>query len=289
MTSYINPSTRHGGVQQIVVPERATAIPVDDAPFDDAQHVRVNGEWVPVGFPEIVTDTQAPSPPTWLSSSGVIAPGGNGVDYELTWVAPTTNADANSTLLTDFAYYVVRWRYAAGGPWATFMSKDTSALLPRIELGVDIEWAVLARDTSGNDSTWTTTTFTGLVDDVGPERPSAPILSSNLGILLAAWDGRDHLGAAPSVDFDRVEFFVSATPGGPKLFVGSVSGAGTVIIANVPVGQTRYITSVAIDNSGNVSAWSAEVSATVVGIGGPSIEDLSLTVSKFKTSTHQLY
>lgn len=51
MTQYVNPLTRNGGVEQIVVPERAPSPPVDEAPFDDKQYVRVNGVWVPIVFP----------------------------------------------------------------------------------------------------------------------------------------------------------------------------------------------------------------------------------------------
>lgn len=49
MTKYINPSTRNGGVEQIMVPERGGIDSVEDAPFDDTQNVRVNGEWAAVG------------------------------------------------------------------------------------------------------------------------------------------------------------------------------------------------------------------------------------------------
>lgn len=52
MTNYINPSTRNGGVEQIVVPERTPAVEVEEAPFDDVQYVRMNGQWVPITFPE---------------------------------------------------------------------------------------------------------------------------------------------------------------------------------------------------------------------------------------------
>ena len=52
MTQYVNPLTRNGGVEQIVVPERVPSPPVDEAPFDDNQYVRVNGVWVPIVFPD---------------------------------------------------------------------------------------------------------------------------------------------------------------------------------------------------------------------------------------------
>lgn len=47
MTNYVNPSTRIGGVEQIVVPEREPTR-MDDAPIDDIPYVRLNGEWVPL-------------------------------------------------------------------------------------------------------------------------------------------------------------------------------------------------------------------------------------------------
>jgi hypothetical protein len=156
MTNYVNPSTRIGGVEQIIVASRQTVVRVDDAPFDDIQYVRVNGEWVPVDFPVIVRDTLAPSSPTSLSSTSTI--NGSRIDYELAWVAPTTNTDA--TPLTDFGYYVVRWRYVGYGgglgAWASFVSNDPAALLPDLAQGIGIEWEVLARDISGNDSAWAT-------------------------------------------------------------------------------------------------------------------------------------
>ena len=278
MTTFLNPSTRHGGVKQIVVPERAVAIPVEDAPYDDSQYVRVNGEWVPYDAPPIVPDTLAPAPPTILSSIGTIATGGNAVDYALTWVAPTTNADA--TPLTDFAYYVVRWRYGTTGAWATFVSGDPTALLPGLVLATNIEWAVLARDTSGNDSTWATNTITGLVDTAGPAQPSIPVLSSRLGTVTVKWDGLDNVAAPPPADFDHLEFYLSPFTGGPWTFVGSVSGAGAVLETNVVIGDIRYCTTMAFDTSGNASPRSAvSTDITVVGVTGPDIEANSVTTN----------
>ena len=156
MTRYVNPSTRLGGVEQIVVPRMATTVPeaeeFADAPFDDTQYVRMNGQWVPIDFPEIVPDTLAPYPPTNLHSVGTLNAAETATDYELTWDAPTTNADL--TPLTDLAYYVVRWRYTGYTVWASFVSGEPAALLPGIVLDATIEWQVLARDISGNDSTW---------------------------------------------------------------------------------------------------------------------------------------
>ena len=50
MTEYLNASTRNGGVKQVVVPERTNISEVEEAPFDDQQYARVNGEWQPLFF-----------------------------------------------------------------------------------------------------------------------------------------------------------------------------------------------------------------------------------------------
>jgi hypothetical protein len=45
---YLNPSTYSGGAQQIIVPDQPPAPEVEEAPFDNGQYTRVNGEWVPI-------------------------------------------------------------------------------------------------------------------------------------------------------------------------------------------------------------------------------------------------
>jgi hypothetical protein len=277
MTNYLNPSTYSGGTQQIVVAERPVSSSVDEAPFDDEQYVRINGEWVPVDTPEIVPDTLAPSPPTGLAGSGTISSGGGTVNYSLTWVAPTTNVDA--TPLTDLAYYVVRWRYAGSGPYATFVSNDTAAALPGLVMALDIEWAVLARDISGNDSSWAVSTITGVVDTAGPEKPSIPVLTTSLGTITARWDGLDAGGGAPPADFSHLEFFISATTTGPWSYVDRVTGAGSTVITGIPVGDTRFVTTVAVDSSGNTSVRSDEASITVLGVTAPDMEANSVTAN----------
>lgn len=268
MTTYLNPSTRHGGVEQIVVGERPLPAPVDDAPFDDEQYVRFNGEWVPYLPP--APDTTAPAPPTDLAASGTVIPAENAVDYLLSWTAPTTNED--TTPLMDFAYYVVRWRYVGASAWTSFVSNDDEFLLSRATLGLDIEWGVLARDYNGNDSSWAADTITGAVDTTGPNEPSVPSVSTSSGTITVAWDGEDHLGAAQPSDFSHLEIFISSTTGGPWTLVGSLTGVGSTIITGVPVGATRYITTVALDESGNTSPRSAEVSVTVAGFDGGELE-----------------
>lgn len=270
MTTYLNPSTRNGGTEQIVVADQPTAVEVEEAPYDDTEYVRINGEWQQVTEAGMVPDTLAPSPPTGLSTTGTIVTGGGAVDYELTWVAPTTNVDA--TPLVDLAYYVVRWRYGTTGAWASFVSNDTSAIIHGLTPAVDFEWEVLARDTSGNDSTWTGDTVEGLADTVGPEKPSLPILTSRLGTISVRWDGLDHAGGPPPPDFDHLEFYMAATSGGPWTYLGRASGADLMLVTAFEVGDTRFFTFVAVDTSGNVSPRSAEASIVVQGILSPDID-----------------
>ena len=270
MTSYVNPSTHIGGVDQIVVPDRAAPSGVDEAPYDDEQYVRVNGEWVPVDTPEIVPDTMAPKPPTALTSSGTMIIGGGAVDYTLSWTPPTQNADGSP--LTDFAYYVVRWRYGSSGAYFSFVSNDPATVLHGLKPATNIEWGVLARDYSGNDSPWASATITGITDTVGPERPSTPSVSSQLAVITVVWDGKDYTGAAPPPDFAYLEFYMSSTSGGPWSPVGRVTGVGAVLIPGQPVGSTRYFSSISFDTSGNASVRSAQVSTVVQGVALPDLD-----------------
>lgn len=277
MTTYLNPSTRSGGVEQIVVPERAMAVPVDDAPFDDEQYVRVNGEWVPVTTPPIIPDTLAPDPPTALVASGTMSAKGDAVDYNLSWNAPTTNTDA--TALTDLAYYVVRWRYGTTGAWTTFVSDDTSTIVRGLKPATDFQWNVLARDISGNDSTWATKDTTGLADATGPQKPSPPTLASRLGSLQITWDGLDHAGSAMPADFSHLAIYTSATTGGPWAYAGRLTGASTYFVSGNPIGLPRFVTTIAYDTSGNASPRSDEASIVVVGIQAPDLEANSVTAN----------
>lgn len=279
MTTYLNPSTRSGGIEQIVVPERQSAVPVDDAPFDDEQYVRVNGEWVPAVAPPIIPDTLAPKPPSGLAAAGTMAGNGSSVDYELSWNAPTLNVDDSP--LTDFAYYVVRWRYVGAGAYQAFTTKETTFQLPGLVPGKNIEWSVLARDFSGNDSTWADALLTGLADTTPPNKPNPPAVSSRLGALIVGWDGT-LTGGAPPADFDHLEVYASATTGGPWEPVGRLAGAGMVVAAGIPVGETRYVTTVAVDTSGNASTRSDESSIVIIGVTGPDIAANAVTANSIE-------
>jgi hypothetical protein len=277
MTNYVNPVTRIGGVDQVVVADRVTTIPVDEAPFDDEQYVRVNGEWVSVTVPPPVPDTLAPDPPTSLSSTPSIASNGGSVDYTLTWVAPTTNTD--TTALTDLAYYVVRWRYAGDSTWTELVANGTSTFIRGLRLGTNVDWNVLARDESGNDSVWASSTITGATDSVGPQTPSAPSLASRLGTIRVTWNGLDYVGGSPPADFQRLEVYIAAGLAGPWTYVDRLSGPGTVIVTSVPVGTTRYFSFIAYDTSGNASARSNPSSIIALGITGPDLEANSVTTN----------
>lgn len=67
MTNYINPHTRNGGSKQLVIPRREHGGDLLEAPFDDTQYVRENGEWVPITFP---VPELLPEPVVFLAVNG---------------------------------------------------------------------------------------------------------------------------------------------------------------------------------------------------------------------------
>lgn len=139
MTTYVNPTTHHGGADQIVVPDRVTGITVDEAPFDDVQYVRVNGDWAPAGagiWSHSVNNTGLGSAATgniiignWVpvASGGNISPGAAGTTinvagyYEVeAWgrIQSTSNAAAQNGSFTicDTANAIISIAYFAFYP-----------------------------------------------------------------------------------------------------------------------------------------------------------------------------
>jgi hypothetical protein len=89
MTNYLNPSTRSGGAEQIIVPERTGTAAVDEAPFDDVQYARVNGEWLAVDLSSLRV-SQFSSDGSTFTSTSVTGESMGTSGAEGTFVAPAS-------------------------------------------------------------------------------------------------------------------------------------------------------------------------------------------------------
>ncbi|MFI7705523.1 hypothetical protein [Nonomuraea sp. NPDC049480] len=167
-------------------------------------------------------------------------------------------ADVNGVALDVDGYEVYARPNAEGELWylvAQTASGDVSASVS--SLNVDSEYAFKVRAV-GNDGTKGVFSAPVAVlipnDGTPPPVPSAPTLTTRLGVIHAAWDGLGVGGAPMPIDFERVRVWMQdpLAPGAAE--VGYLTAAGVVVIPDQPYGQAREVWLTAIDRSGNESA-----------------------------------
>ena len=183
-----------------------------------------------------------------------------------TW-APVTQ-DVNGVALDVDGYEVYARVNAEGELWflvAQTASGDVSASVS--PLNVNTEYAFKVRAV-GNDGT--KGEFSGPVavlvpdDATPPPVPSAPTLTTRLGMIHVAWDGLGDGGVPMPGDFDRVRVWMQdpLNPGAAE--VDHLTAAGVVVIPDQPYNEPREVWLTAVDRSGNESApTAAGVVATV--------------------------
>lgn len=99
-------------------------------------------------------------------------------------------------------------------------------------------------------------------DTTPPEVPSAPVLSEQLTVITAKWDGLDYRGEHMPPDFVGIEVYVGQAEV-PDKPTATVAAAGEATW-NCPVEPgTWWVGFRAFDQAGNRSGWSKTVSITV--------------------------
>ena len=244
-------------------------------------------------------DASTPDAPTGLTlttTSVESTAGQSTAIVTASWTAPTQNTDGS--VLTDLSYYLVQYRWRNRAPqWTSLPSPTTTVEIPNLVVGLLYDVQVAAVDTTGHFSVPTPIqSITAAPDQTAPNPPSDPTVTSYLGQLRIAWDGKDNTGAAMPPDFAIVEVHVSATSGftpdsspGSATLVSELSTAG-VAYATAPYAATRYVKLVAVDNSGNRSAPSGQASAATTqvvsadifdgAVGTAKLADLAVTTAK---------
>ncbi|MEQ4723761.1 fibronectin type III domain-containing protein [Nonomuraea sp. B19D2] len=174
----------------------------------------------------------------------------------VTW-GPVT-ADVNGVALDVDGYEVYARPNAGSGLWylvAQTASGDVSASVS--PLNVDSEYAFKVRAV-GNDGTKGVFSAPVAVlvpnDPWPPPVPSAPTLTTRLGVIHVAWDGLGAGGVVMPIDFERVRVWMQdpLAPGAAE--VGYLTAAGVVVIPDQPYGKPRAVWLTAVDRSGNESA-----------------------------------
>ncbi len=227
-------------------------------------------------------DKLAPSVPTGLSVTSAAYVDQSGAGFAAmtaSWLQVTTNVDGSA--VDDLEQYVVSWQNISGDwvfEWVD--AANTKAYWSPVFLGQVIPVRVGVYDRSGNFSGWSATvTHTAVADATPPPVPKAPVVTPWLGTLRIDWDGKGSAGEAMPADMRFVEVHASAisdfTPTSATM-IDQLYAAGRVVYAALLYGTAIYVRLVAVDQSGNRSAASAQVSSIPAKIVGDDISSGSI-------------
>lgn len=106
-------------------------------------------------------------------------------------------------------------------------------------------------------------------DTTPPPVPSKPILSSELGVVSVAWDGKTADGGSMPIDWDRNILGERLADGGFKEIAAVSTGIGDYVITGLTAGTSHTYVFRAVDHAGNKSDWSAIATVTVASAVSP--------------------
>ena len=218
--------------------------------------------------PVIVPDAVAPAAPTSLTGTAVSYLDGNVIRgrVELGWTAPTLNADG--TPLIDLRQYEIEFRQLTSDPWQYGgATSGTAFTVSNLTKNTQYRFRVVAVDSSNNRSAYSNVfiiSTPGFVDI--PAQPSAPVVTSRLGVLSVVWDGLNYIGGTMPIDLDYVAIYLGTTAGftpSAGNYQGRIEGPDFFHITGLDYGTTYYVKLVAYNTSGVYSPTSNSGSATI--------------------------
>ena len=106
-------------------------------------------------------------------------------------------------------------------------------------------------------------------DTTPPPVPSKPILSSELGVVSVAWDGKTADSGSMPIDWDRNILGERLADGGFREIAAVATGIGDYVITGLTAGSSHTYAFRAVDHAGNRSDWSAVASVTVASAVSP--------------------
>ncbi|GDY98025.1 hypothetical protein MCC01947_13000 [Bifidobacteriaceae bacterium MCC01947] len=106
-------------------------------------------------------------------------------------------------------------------------------------------------------------------DTTPPPVPSKPILSSELGVISVAWDGKTADGGSMPIDWDRNILGERLADGVFREIAAVATGIGDYVITGLTAGSSHTYAFRAVDHAGNRSDWSAVATVTVASAVSP--------------------
>lgn len=173
----------------------------------------------------------------------------------------------------DITSYVVEYRVnKTGYEWHSAGTTTEHTLSwSNLDCGVQILIRVRAIPSySDQMGEWSSVfALTVAKDTTPPPVPSKPILSSELGVVSVAWDGKTADGGSMPIDWDRNILGERLADGGFKEIAAVSTGIGDYVITGLTAGTSHTYAFRAVDHAGNRSEWSAIASVTVASAVSP--------------------
>jgi len=236
------------------------------------------GEGVIVLPPTNTPRVMIPKPPTGLDVVSTGYWGSNGTtplsEVTVTWNPVTQNVDDSPTI--PVRYELEGRDTSLPGTSFEFMGATSGTTLDLVGFIALTEWEFQVRAVNNGNgySAYSTTTTELMVGPTAPlPSPSTPTMHSELGVMVASWDGL--LGGDPPPPHFRYVYAEISTNGtsgwvskGPSL----TRDGRQVSIPGEPIGSTRWARFIAVDGLGIESTPSSAASITITGITIPDLD-----------------
>lgn len=235
---------------------------------------------------EATLDTIAPAQVVGLvgsSAAYVDAQGRTWAQVTLDWTPTSLNADGST--MTDLDRYEVQMKRQADTTYDIVLTTlNDNATLDGFLPNATYNFQVRALDRVGNGGAWSSTlTLTTAADTTAPPVPKTPVVSDYLGQVRIYWDGTGSVGEAMPTDFRWIEVHVSTTSGftpSSATLLDTLSTAGVAIATDLPYDTPVFVKFVSVDNNGNRSAASTQVSGTPTRVSGLDVAALAISTSQ---------
>lgn len=173
----------------------------------------------------------------------------------------------------DITSYAVEYRVNKTGYEWHSAGTTTEHTLSWSNLDCDVQILIRARAVpsySDQMGEWSSVfALTVAKDTTPPPVPSKPILSSELGVVSVAWDGKTADGGSMPIDWDRNILGERLANGSFKEIAAVSTGIGDYVITGLTAGSSHTYAFRAVDHAGNRSDWSAVASVTVASAVSP--------------------
>lgn len=215
---------------------------------------------------------------------------------EVTWTNPTENTDNSAA--TDLSQAIIR--YSTNGSSWNYVNVPISGAsqtyrLP-VRAGSTVYIAVQIQDFMGNKSSFVNTNpypATAVSDTTAPSTPAAPTATGNTLQVQVSHSNIKAAGGAMEADTAYYDVYASKTSGfttyNPSTYLGKIVKS-QVTSETFPLPATTsngeadkwYVKVIAVDNTGNRSAASAQAEVVPGLIQSVNIADATITNAKIK-------